>query len=95
MLRFTAGLVLAGVSLFAAPLDPVEWKLTFDAASAPPGGKILGHLTAKIEPGWHLYSLTTPRPPIATTAKLAESPAVAGFKVYQPKPVVSGIRSRR
>jgi len=87
MLRLAAGLVLA-VSLFAAPLDPVEWRLTLDSQSAPPGGKILGHLTAKIEPGWHLYSLTTPRPPIATTAKLAESPAVAGFKVYQPKPLV-------
>ena len=39
-------------------------------------------------PGWHLYSLTSPRPPIATTAVLADHPAVAGFKVYQPKPVV-------
>ncbi len=29
-----------------------------------------------------------PRPPIATTAVLAENPAVASFKVYQPKAVV-------
>jgi thiol:disulfide interchange protein len=76
------------VSVFGAPQDPVQWKLTFDSQSAPPGSKILGHLMAKIEPGWHLYSLTTPRPPIATTAGLADNPAVAGFKVYQPKAVV-------
>jgi thiol:disulfide interchange protein len=76
------------VPAFAAPQDPVQWTLTFDSRPAPPGSKILGHLTAKIEPGWHLYSLTTPRPPIATTAGLADNPAVASFKVYQPKALV-------
>src|SRR5882757_670172 len=75
-------------SAFGAVQDPVQWTLTFDSKSVPPGSKFLGHLTAKIEPGWHLYSLTTPRPPIATTAVLAENPAVAGFKVYQPKAIV-------
>ena len=35
-----------------------------------------------IEPGWHLYSLTTPPGgPIPTTIKLADNPAVAGFRV--------------
>src|SRR5579864_6831461 len=87
MLRFLAGFFLVLSALFGAQ-DPVQWKLTFDAKSAPPGSKILGHLTAKIEPGWHLYSLTTPRPPIATTVGLADSPVVAGVKVYQPQPVV-------
>jgi thiol:disulfide interchange protein len=76
------------VSAVAAPQDPVQWKLTFDSQSAPPGSKILGHLSARIEPGWHLYSLTTPRPPIATTAGLADNPAVASFNVYQPKALV-------
>ncbi|HLK18348.1 MAG TPA: protein-disulfide reductase DsbD domain-containing protein, partial [Bryobacteraceae bacterium] len=87
-MRFAAAFFVALVSAFGAAQDPVQWKLTFDSQSAPPGSKILGHLAAKIEPGWHLYSLTTPRPPIATTAVLAESPAVAGFKVYQPKAIV-------
>ncbi len=88
MYRFFAAFFVAMVSLCGAPLDPVQWTLTFDSKAAPPGSKILGHMTAKIGPGWHLYSLTTPRPPIATTAVLAESPAVEGYKVYQPKPVV-------
>lgn len=87
MVRFLAGFFLVLSALLGAQ-DPVQWKLTFDAKSAPPGSKILGHLTATIEPGWHLYSLTTPRPPIATTVGLADSPVVAGVKVYQPKPVV-------
>jgi thiol:disulfide interchange protein len=87
VLRSLAGFFAVLVSVFAAPQDPVQWKLKFDSPSAPPGSKILGHLTAKIESGWHLYSLTTPRPPIATTAVLAENPAIANFKVYQPKPL--------
>jgi len=88
MSRRLATILLLAIPLLAAPLDPVQWKLTLDSPSAPPGGKILAHLNARMEPGWHLYSLTTPRPPIATTVALAESPVVASFKVYQPKPVV-------
>src|SRR5689334_8209983 len=71
--------ILALLALLAAPLfsaqDPVQWTLVFDSKSAAPGSKILGRLTAKIEPTWHLYSLTTPRPPIATTVGLADNPA--------------------
>jgi len=87
---FRTFLILAAAlaPIFAAVEDPVHWTLTFDSKSVPPGSKFIGHLTAKIDPGWHLYSLTTPRPPIATTAVLAENPAVAGFKVYQPKAIV-------
>ena len=88
MVRFLTLLLMTLASLFGAAPDPVQWTLTFDSKSAAPGSKILGHLTAKIEPGWHLYSLTTPRPPIATTAVLADSPVVASLKVYQPKPIV-------
>jgi len=85
--RLLAGFFLLLVSAFGAQ-DPVQWKLTFDSPSAPPGSKILARLAAHIDPGWHLYSLTTPKPPIATTAGLAENPAIAGFQVYQPKPLI-------
>jgi thiol:disulfide interchange protein len=87
MNRFLALFFLLLTSMFGVQ-DPVKWTLTFDAKSTPPGSKILGHLTAKMEAGWHLYSLTTPRPPIATTVALADNPAVAGVKIYQPKPLV-------
>jgi len=81
-------LLAALAPMLGAVEDPVHWTLTFDSKSVPPGSKFIGHMTAKIDPGWHLYSLTTPRPPIATTAVLADNPAVAGVKVYQPKPLI-------
>ena len=40
-----------------------------------------------MEPGWHLYSLTTPPGgPIPTTVSLADNPAIDHYKIYQPKP---------
>ncbi len=91
MSRFLAVLFLGAAAcctaMFAAGPDPVHWTLTFDSASAPPGGHVLARMAAKIDPGWHLYSLTTPRPPIATTVVL-DNPVVAGVKLYQPHPLV-------
>src|SRR5579883_3150685 len=77
--------VLSSVS--AARLDPVQWQLSADPARAPAGATVALRLTAKLDPGWHLYSLTTPPGgPIPTTAKLEDSPAVESYKLYQPKP---------
>jgi thiol:disulfide interchange protein DsbD len=85
--RLLAAAFLAAVSLSAAVEDPVQWTLTLDSPSAPPGSHVLARLSAKVDPGWHVYSLTTPPGPIPTSAKILDNPAVAGFKVYQPKPV--------
>ena len=84
----TAVFALAVFAPPAAPIeDPVQWALAVDAA-ATPGGRVLAMLTATMEPGWHLYSLTTPKGgPNATTVTLVENPAVAGVRVYQPKPL--------
>ena len=87
MSRFVALFLLGLSSLAAKAPDPVNWTLTFDNATAAPGSHLLARLAAKIDPGWHLYSLTTPRPPIATTIAI-DNPAVAGVKLYQPQPVV-------
>jgi thiol:disulfide interchange protein len=79
---------LALAPLAAKAPDPVQWTLTLDSASAPPGGHVLARMSAKIESGWHLYSPTTPKGgPIATTVAL-DNPAVASVKMYEPKPVV-------
>jgi thiol:disulfide interchange protein len=87
ILRILGALLLLSASLFAAAQDPVQWTLTLDPASASPGGQTLGRLTAKIEPGWHLYSLSTPKGgPNPTTIALAENPAVASVKIFQPAP---------
>ncbi len=86
MRRFLAGLFLASLCLSGAE-DPVHWTLTLEPKSAPPGSHVLARFAAKIDPGWHLYSLTTPKGgPIPSTSSLADSPVVSGFKLYQPKP---------
>jgi thiol:disulfide interchange protein DsbD len=86
-----AGIAFAAAVCFTAnaqKLDPIQWTLTSDAAKAPAGSTVPLHLKATFQEGWHLYSLTTPAGgPIPTTASLAEHPAVAGSKLYQPPPV--------
>ncbi len=53
-----------------------------------PGAKAYLELKATIQPGWHLYSPTTPPGgPIITKIELAESPAIASYTVYRPEPV--------
>jgi thiol:disulfide interchange protein len=86
---FGLGILLAAVlsPASAQKLDPVQWTLSSDSSKAAPGSSVTLKLTAKLDENWHLYSLTTPKGgPIPTTAGLAENPAVAGSKLYQPKP---------
>jgi thiol:disulfide interchange protein DsbD len=84
--RVVAGLFFFLWSLHGAQ-DPVQWTLSFDAKSAQPGSHVLARFTGKIDSGWHLYSLTTPKGgPNPTTVNIADNPAVASFKIYQPKP---------
>ena len=71
----------------AQKLDPVQWTLELETAKAPPSSKVLAKLTARMEPGWHLYSLTTPKPPIATTIKAAENPAISRVQIYKTNPI--------
>jgi len=85
--RFAAVLVLAAVSVFAQKLDPVQWMLAAGDGRIAPGGRIVLTLTAKLEPGWHMYSPSTPPGgPIATTITVADNPAVDQFSVHEPKP---------
>jgi thiol:disulfide interchange protein len=80
----TGAILLASIA-FAQ--DPVQWTLSSDTAKAAPGAKVVLKLTATLEDGWHLYSLTTPKGgPIRTTAALAENRAIESTKLYQPKP---------
>ena len=86
MTRFLACffLVLAGAS---GAQDPVQWTLTFDAKSAAPGSKVLAKFTGTIQDNWHLYSLTTPNGgPNPTTIGLADNPAIASYRTFEPKP---------
>jgi thiol:disulfide interchange protein DsbD len=87
MHRLIAVFVLGLASLFAAE-DPVQWTLSFDAKAAAPGSHVLAKFTGTIQEHWHVYSMTTPPGgPNPTTASIADNPAVAGFQIYQAKPV--------
>jgi thiol:disulfide interchange protein len=88
VLSLAFGLVAALAALYGQKLDPIQWTLTSDVAKAPAGATVPLHLKATFQEGWHLYSLTTPAGgPIATTAALAENPAVKGSKLYEPPPM--------
>lgn len=71
----------------AQRLDPVQWTLTSEDNRVLPGDSIPLRLTATMQEGWHLYSLTTPAGgPIRTKASLTANPAVRKWIVYQPTP---------
>jgi thiol:disulfide interchange protein len=78
--------VAATAVLSGQPLNPVQWSLTIEPSKAPPGSEVVGRLIARMDPGWRLYSMTTPRPPIATTVELSSNPAIASVRIYQPEP---------
>jgi thiol:disulfide interchange protein DsbD len=75
-----------GAALLQAQ-ELVHWTLSSDTPKAAPGSTVVLRLTAKIDPGWHMYSLTPPPPdgPNATTVTLADNPSVESSQVYQPK----------
>jgi len=78
----------AGAFAQSSNPDPVQWSLSSDATKVPPGSTVTLRLTAKIDSGWHLYSLTKLPDIIPTTISFADAPAVESFEVQQPKPVV-------
>lgn len=86
MVRLASALLLSVLLLPAQKLDPIQWALgPFAAAKA--GEEIRVPVRAKIGEHWHLYSLTTPRPPIATSVKApAEESLFEVVRVEQPAP---------
>jgi thiol:disulfide interchange protein DsbD len=66
----------------AQPLNPVKWSLTVEPPAAAPGSKVAGHLTASIEPGWHLYALATPPPSPPSKIQLPEGSIADGLVVH-------------
>jgi thiol:disulfide interchange protein DsbD len=91
--RILSSLLLIGLlpAVAAAKEDPVQWTLGAapgGGGKVAPGAKAYLELKATIQPGWHLYSPTTPPGgPIITKIEVAESPAVASYTVYRPEPM--------
>lgn len=85
-----AFLALSAVPLAQAKDDPVQWSLALanGARQLAPGSTVTLDLKATIQPGWHLYSPTTPPGgPIITKIRLNPNPNVASYQVYRPQPV--------
>jgi thiol:disulfide interchange protein len=82
-------LILPAAPAFAQRLDPVQWSFSIEPVSAAPGAKVLARLTAKIDSGFHLYSLSTPPGPIPTTLAMQDNPVVAKYAIYQPPPHIA------
>ena len=78
---------IATVVLGQQRLDPVQWSMASTADVVKPGATVPLRLTAKIEPGWHLYSLTIPKNLLPTKIALTDNSAVDSYVVYQPQPV--------
>lgn len=78
-------LVFASAAL--AEPSHVQWTLSSDVEKAPPGSTVPLKLIAKIESGWHMYSMTTPPGgPKKTTIAVEPDPSVDSVTAYQPKP---------
>ena len=88
-MRVLCGFLLAACAVTLQGVEPphVHWALTSDAAKVPPGSTVPLRLTATVDPGWHIYSMTTPKGGgQRLTVSIAPDPAVESFTLYQPKP---------
>jgi thiol:disulfide interchange protein DsbD len=93
-MRTVVVIALSAISLFAQSerfstekFNHVKWTLAVDQPAGTPGGVVLAKLQAEIDPGWHMYSLSTPPGPIPTTVKTIDSPAIARVTIFEPPPI--------
>lgn len=78
-------LLLAALPALAQGPNNVSWSLSVDRSAAAPGSKVLARLEGRIEPGWHVYSMTTAGA-IPTTIKM-DHPGVASVHIFQAPPI--------
>jgi thiol:disulfide interchange protein DsbD len=81
---------LVGTLLFLLPAlaqgpNNVKWSLKLDPASAAPGSKVLARLEGQIDPGWHVYSMSSAGA-IPTTIKIAPNAALGKERIFQSPP---------
>lgn len=90
MRRWLAAAALAGASLMAAaaPADPVAWKFEADPVKVKAGTRFELKLVARIQEGWHLYSMKPVEDgPIPTRIWLAEGqPLQLAAAIRSPEP---------
>jgi thiol:disulfide interchange protein len=77
-----AALAVLMATFCCGGIDPVSWTLGCDVLKAAPGAIVPLRLTAKIDEGWHIYSVTTPPPTIPLKVSFGGEAA----HVFQPQP---------
>ncbi|HKE24149.1 MAG TPA: cytochrome c biogenesis protein CcdA [Bryobacteraceae bacterium] len=84
--RLPAGpMLLLLFALSAAAQPHAHWQAAADPASAAPGGSALLRLTATVDPGWHLYSASSPAG-LPTSFQFAAGAPVESARVFQIPP---------
>ena len=76
---------LGVLNLAAQKLDPIHWALGPIPASKA-GVEFKVPVRARIDAGWHLYSLTTPPPPKPTKMQALEGAPYEVLRIEQPAP---------
>jgi len=82
--RLVASLLFLLPALAQGP-NNVQWSLTLEPASAAPASKVQARLEGRIDPGWHVYSMSSAGA-IPTTIKLAANAVVQKARVFQAPP---------
>ncbi|MBV9085260.1 MAG: thioredoxin family protein [Acidobacteriaceae bacterium] len=88
-IRLTLMVAACSAALCFAKEDPVQWTLipVNGTSEVAPGGNAWFELKATIQPGWHLYSPTTPPGgPIITKLTLTPNASITGKTFYRPQP---------
>ena len=82
-----AAMIFAAV-LAAAPPDPVAWKIENPPAKVKSGGRFDLKLVARIQDGWHLYSMKpVDEGPVPTRIWLVEGqPVELAGSIHAPDP---------
>jgi|HubBroStandDraft_1064217.scaffolds.fasta_scaffold08968_4 thiol:disulfide interchange protein len=78
-------LFLLALPAFAQGPNNVHWTLSLEPVSAAPGSKALARLEGQIDPGWHVYSMTSAGA-IPTTIKLPANAVVEKVRIFQAPP---------
>jgi thiol:disulfide interchange protein DsbD len=83
-LRLSAAILLSSLAV-QAQSQHVAWSTDVQPNPVPPGGRALLRVTAKIEPGWHIYSGSSPAG-IPATFKIAPNTAMKKVRTFQASP---------
>jgi thiol:disulfide interchange protein len=83
-LRLSAAVVLSSLAV-QAQSQHVSWSTGVQPSPAAPGGKALLRITAKVDPGWHIYSGSSPAG-IPASFKIAPNTAIEKVRTFQASP---------